>query len=67
MATQQRRTEDRRARTPNVTEQQTRVENILSAERSSVTADVRITVTLDTGDTYTTFRRLRLLRDKRAS
>jgi hypothetical protein len=36
-------------------------------EHSSVTADVRITVTLDTGDTYTTFRRLRLLRDKRAS
>jgi len=67
MTERRRRVRNREGELPNVTEQRTSVENILSAERSSVTADVRITITLDNGDTYTTFRRMRLLRDKRAS
>ena len=57
---------DATARSRNVAEQRTSVENIRSADRSSLTADVRITITLDNGDTYTTYRRLRLLREKRS-
>ena len=50
---------------PGLAEHRTCVENIHSADRSSLTADVRITIALDNGDTYTTYRRLRLLREKR--
>lgn len=53
----------RRPRARNVAEQRTSVENIRSADRSSLAADVRITIALDNGDTYTTYRRL--LREKR--
>ena len=51
---------------PGLAEHRTCVENIHSAaDRSWLTAHVRITIALDNGDTYTTYRRIRFLREKR--
>jgi hypothetical protein len=52
---------------PHVAAQTVDVDRVRAIDGSRVTADVRVSIRLDNGATYTAYRRIRLGRDKHAA